>query len=73
MFSDATADERISAAADFVASQVNENGRWVTNDRIPGSVWFDVDSPIGEESKWLTFLALRALNWWQKSPHLGEG
>jgi hypothetical protein len=45
----------------------NENGRWVTNDRLPGQVWFDVDSPIGEESKWLTFFALRAISWWDDS------
>ncbi len=64
LFSDMKPDERLSAAAEFLASKANENGRWATNDRIPGSVWFDVDAPVGEESKWLTFFALRALNWW---------
>jgi hypothetical protein len=57
-------DPRVAEAAAWLASKANENGRWVTNDRIPGQVWFDVDSPVGEESKWLTFYALRALNWW---------
>jgi hypothetical protein len=62
--SGAKPDERLAAAAGFLTSTANEKGRWVTNDRIPGSVWFDVDSPVGEESKWLTFFALRAVNWW---------
>ncbi|MEY3846072.1 MAG: hypothetical protein RJA66_339 [Actinomycetota bacterium] len=66
-FSDVQPDERLAVAADFLASKANENGRWVTNDRIPGSVWFDVDVPVGEESKWLTFFALRALTWWEAS------
>jgi hypothetical protein len=56
----------VAEAAAWLASKANENGRWVTNDRIPGQVWFDVDSPVGEESKWLTFYALRALTWAEK-------
>jgi hypothetical protein len=69
-FSGVKPDARLSSAADFLAGAMNENGRWVTNDRIPGSVWFDVDSPVGEESKWLTFFALRALNWWDEKRKL---
>lgn len=67
LFSGDKADPRLTAAAKFLASKANENWRWVTNDRIPGSVWFDVDAPVGEESKWLTFFALRALNWWESA------
>jgi hypothetical protein len=63
-FSGTQPDPRIAEAAEALAAMANENGRWVTNDRIPGQVWFDVDSPVGEQSKWLTFYALRALNWW---------
>jgi hypothetical protein len=63
-FSGDAPDPRLADAMNLLASWANENGRWVTNDRIPGQVWFDVDSPVGEESKWLTFYALRALNWW---------
>ena len=59
-------DPRVAEAAAWLASKANKNGRWVTNDRIPGQVWFDVDTPVGEESKWLTFLALRALTWAEK-------
>jgi hypothetical protein len=27
-------------------------------------VWFEVDADVGEPSKWLTFSALRVLDWW---------
>ena len=63
VFSTTQPDPRIAEAAEALAAMANENGRWVTNDRIPGQVWFDVDTPVGEESKWLTFFALRALAW----------
>jgi hypothetical protein len=63
VFSTTQPDPRIAEAAGALAAMANENGRWVTNDRIPGQVWFDVDTPVGEESKWLTFFALRALAW----------
>ncbi len=63
VFSGTEPDPRIAEAAEALAAMANENGRWVTNDRIPGQVWFDVDTPVGEESKWLTFFALRALAW----------
>ena len=33
--------------------------------REKGSVWFETDVPAGQESKWLTFFALRALLWWK--------
>jgi len=66
VFAKSQPDPRVAEAAAWLASKANENGRWVTNDRIPGQVWFDVDTPVGEESKWLTFFALRALTWAEK-------
>jgi len=27
-------------------------------------VWFEVDAPPGEPSKWLTLFAARVLTWW---------
>jgi hypothetical protein len=63
VFAGTEPDPRIAEAEDALAAMANENGRWITNDRIPGQVWFDVDTPVGEESKWLTFFALRALAW----------
>ncbi len=64
LFSGADPDPRIGEASAWLASMSNENGRWVTNDRLHGMVWVEVDGAIGEESKWLTFYALRALSWW---------
>lgn len=64
LFSGADPDPRIGEAAAWLASMANENGRWVTNDRLHGMVWVEVDGAVGEESKWLTFYALRALSWW---------
>ena len=60
-------DSRLAKAVEVVRNLENQNGRWVTGRREKGSVWFEVDSPVGEESKWLTFYALRALNWWDNS------
>lgn len=54
-------DARASEAAAWLTAQANENGRWVTNDRLRGQVWLDIDTEIGEESKWLTYFAMRAL------------
>lgn len=62
-----TPDHRLEKAVAWLESVANENGRWVTNDRLPGQVWFEVDAPVGEESKWLTFYALRVLDWWTSS------
>lgn len=63
VFAETAPDARLNDAVAWLESRANDNGRWVTNDRIPGQVWFDVDTPVGEESKWLTFFALRALAW----------
>jgi hypothetical protein len=32
-------------------------------------VWFEVDVPPGEPSKWLTLHGTRVLAWWDKAPH----
>lgn len=32
--------------------------------RHPGRAWFEVDAPVGEPSKWVTFFATRVLDWW---------
>lgn len=59
-FDGKVADKRMSEATDLLISMANERGRWGTNDRLKGTVWFDVDVEVGEESKWVTFFALRA-------------
>ena len=57
-------DERLADAIASVRDSANANGRWINDWVEKGSVWFEVDAPIGEESKWNTFLALRVLGWW---------
>lgn len=53
----ATAIEQIHAAR-------QPDGTWLQERRNPGRVWFEVDVPAGEPSKWLTFYARRVLDWW---------
>ncbi|HEX7804556.1 MAG TPA: squalene cyclase, partial [Cellulomonas sp.] len=33
----------------------------------PGRVWFEVDAPVGEPSRWLTLFGTRVLAWWDGS------
>ena len=37
------------------------DGTWLQEDVLPGRVWFPLDVPPGQPSKWVTFLARRAL------------
>ena len=43
------------------------DGTWLQERRHPGRVWFDVDVPAGEPSKWLTFYGTRVLDWWDEA------
>jgi hypothetical protein len=63
-FDHTPADPRLSAAVESVRLAANAHGRWLNQRPEKGSVWFDVDAPVGEESKWITYYALRALKWW---------
>lgn len=58
-------DARAAEAVERLAAARGADGRWVQGRRYRGEVWFDVDVPVGEPSPWLTFIALRALNWWE--------
>jgi hypothetical protein len=58
-------DDRMAEAVDVVRSQRLPDGRWTRSDRFPGAVPFEVDAPAGEPSRWVTFLALRVLRWWE--------
>lgn len=69
-------DPRMGEAIEVVRSarqsaDAAHPGAWLQERRHPGRVWFDVDAPVGEPSKWLTFYATRVLEWWdvaQQSP-----
>lgn len=62
--SSAARDPRLAEAVEMVRGKRREDGTWLQEHRFPGRVWFDVDAPPGEPSKWLTFYAQRALDWW---------
>ncbi|MFM9876312.1 MAG: hypothetical protein ACKVOG_00480 [Rhodoglobus sp.] len=57
-------DERITDAAEAVRAARQPDGTWLQERRHPGRVWFEVDVPVGEPSKWLTYYGTRALDWW---------
>lgn len=57
-------DPRIGDAIEVIRAGRGEDGRWVQERVHPGRVWFAVDAGEGEPSRWLTFHALRVLEWW---------
>jgi len=57
-------DPRIADAIAIIRAARQPDGTWLQGDRDPGAVWFDVDVPAGQPSKWLTLFATRVLNWW---------
>ncbi|WP_414675548.1 squalene cyclase [Lentzea sp.] len=59
-----TKDPRMRAAVAMIEDARQDDGTWLQAGRHPGRVWFEIDVPAGEPSKWLTFYALRVLNWW---------
>ncbi|MBN9150535.1 MAG: squalene cyclase [Micrococcales bacterium] len=59
-------DRRMSEAIDIIRSAREPDGTWIQERRHPGRVWFEMDVPAGEPSRWLTFYATRVLNWWDE-------
>lgn len=57
-------DPRLADAIDVIRAARRPDGTWLQEHRHPGRVWFEVDVPPGEASKWLTFYGTRALAWW---------
>lgn len=57
-------DPRISEEVEVVRSARREDGRWRQEHVFEGDVWFPLDVGPGEPSKWITFLAERALRRW---------
>jgi hypothetical protein len=57
-------DPRMAEAIEFIRAARQPDGTWLQAERLPGRVWFDVDAPEGEPSKWLTLFGTRVLNWW---------
>lgn len=57
-------DPRIAEAVEIVRAARQSDGRWLQGTRQPGRIWFEVDVPTGEPSKWLTLAGTRVLDWW---------
>jgi hypothetical protein len=57
-------DPRMGQAIEKIRGARRPDGSWLQARRHPGQVWFEVDVPGGEPSKWLTLYATRVLDWW---------
>lgn len=57
-------DPRLREGIELIRSARQSDGTWHQGQPHPGRVWFEVDAPAGQPSKWLTFLAIRVLHWW---------
>jgi hypothetical protein len=58
-------DPRLAEAIDVVRSQRRDDGRWVAGRPWRGQVFFALDAPQGEPSRWNTLRALRVLRWYE--------
>lgn len=56
--------ETVVGGRDDLRDARRPDGRWLQQRRYPGRTWFEVDVPVGEPSKWLTFFGTRVLEWW---------
>jgi hypothetical protein len=57
-------DPRMRDAIGAIRSERQPDGAWLQARRHQGRVWFEVDVPAGEPSKWLTLSGARVLQWW---------
>lgn len=57
-------DPRMADAIELVRAARQSDGSWLQAGRQPGRMWFEVDVPAGEPSKWLTLFGTRVLDWW---------
>jgi hypothetical protein len=57
-------DARMAEAIGMIRAARQPDGTWIQARRHPGRVWFEVDVPAGEPSKWLTLYGTRVLDWW---------
>ena len=67
---DTEPDARLAEAVELVRAARQPGGTWLQERRHPGRAWFEIDVPVGQPSKWLTFYATRALEWWDDA-HVG--
>jgi len=64
LFDGTPPDRRMADAIELIRAARQPDGTWLQAGRLPGRVWFEVDAPAGEPSKWLTLFGTRVLDWW---------
>jgi hypothetical protein len=64
LFDEVAPDPRMAAAIGRIRAARQPDGTWSQGSGHPGRVWFEVDVPEGEPSKWLTLMGTRVLDWW---------
>jgi len=67
LYDGTAADRRLADAIEVIRDARGPDGKWLQGQRHPGRVWFEVDVPPGEPSKWLTFYGTRLLTWWDET------
>lgn len=60
-------DPRLEAAIEHICSRRQPDGTWHQQTRHEGRAWCQIDVDPGQPSPWLTFHALRVLDWWDAS------
>ncbi|HET6672492.1 MAG TPA: hypothetical protein VFG92_03875 [Agromyces sp.] len=65
------ADPRIAPAVELLRAQQRADGRWPAAAPWHGEVFFAVEEPEGEPSRWNTLRALRVLRWLDGSTQAG--
>ena len=65
LFDETKPDARLVDAVATVKAAETSNQRWLNQHHQKGSIWVETDVAVGQESKWLTFYALRVLDWWE--------
>jgi hypothetical protein len=68
LLDDVKPDPRMSEAIEMIRAARQPDGTWLQAGRQPGRVWFEIDAPAGEPSKWLTLIGTRVLAWWDSEP-----
>lgn len=54
----------MAEAVEVVRAASAPDGRWPLGAIHEGAVWFDLEAPVGEPSRWNTLRALRVLRWY---------
>ena len=65
LLTDAAPDPRLADPVEHIRSKRLEEGAWALDWSPPGRIWFEIDSGVGNPSRWVTLRAARVLRWWE--------